>query len=250
MFIWHSLWPSSPQAVNQVFNHPFRSHLAILTIGLLIGTSVPLQAQDPGRDARSMQLDEPVFGGATDETAPKDPSGNRVANPDSRVQPNDPTSPPERLLQRLPKPAPPQPVLPAARASAKQGRVVITPFPALPSISLRGLVLRTPDRGVAMLEVDGKPLSIVLAPLDKQMRVVIPDHQFASMKAAIEQRREMAKRKSEIAEEAHSKPRYEMSLTSSFIHKDVVFNLEAFTSDVVLLRALPHDTLVMVRKAN
>lgn len=166
----------------------------------------------------------------------------------------DPTAPSDRLLNRIPRPVQPQPAqtsLPTTLPKPKAPAPAAVSLPALPSITLRGLVMRTPDRGTAMLDVDGNSVTISLLPRDLQQRIPIPEVQFAAMKTALDQRSAFLKasNKTEADVKTRSKS-YEMSLQCSFIAGETVFNLEAFTSDALLLRAVPHDSMFIVRKAS
>ena len=102
-----------------------------------------------------------------------------------------------------------------------------------------------------MLSVDGEPITISLLPRELQQRVPIPKFQFASMKAALNQRDATVKQKTPNDSHGSETPvvSYEMSLQSSFISNGTVFNVEAFTKDALLLRAIPHDTLQLIRAA-
>ncbi|MEM9643479.1 MAG: hypothetical protein AAF989_00685 [Planctomycetota bacterium] len=160
----------------------------------------------------------------------------------------DPTAPSPRLLERVPRPAPMQPSLPVTETARRQPIAAVTPLPALPKISLRGLVLSTEVSGKAMLDVNGKSVTISLLPRDRQQRVSIPSKQFAAMKPALEQRAALIEAFDQGSETERRDMSYEMCLQCSFISDGVVFNLEGFTRDSLLLRAVPHDSILLVRK--
>ena len=174
-------------------------------------------------------------------------------------EPLDPTMPPSHLLDRIPKqemvpsanpPKPPTEVKSTMTRKPVARNQPVVPLPALPQITLRGIVLSTPERGTVMLNVNERTVNIALIPLESQLRSPIPKNQFSSMQAALNQRFAMNKAASSERDDENSKPKqYEMCLQCSFASEDgVIFNVEAFTRDTVLLRAIPHDTLVIVRK--
>ncbi|MEO1528866.1 MAG: hypothetical protein AAFX06_25885 [Planctomycetota bacterium] len=197
----------------------------------------------------------PPFGA---ESRPESPAlqndRNRPAFPPPQLgggastESRDPTAPPESLLDRIPKPEPPIEPLPRT-VKPRQTRQVaaIAPLPELPKIVLRGIVLSTPQRGRAMLNVDGTSIAITLLPRDQQVRMPIPPMQFAHLKAALDRR---AALNAPDETGVPTKPNYEMCLQCSFTSEGTVFNVEAFTAEAVVLRAVPHDTLILVRRSS
>ena len=243
---------------------------------LVVTPCVVSQAQDARspdaqfQEASAFDANGPFGSSTTDgeATALRQPAstlqepGNNLQQPADSGQlapglqrgPVDPTAPPRALLDRIPKPDPvplPQP-LPAAKSTPTRRPVAkhptIVPLPALPKVSLRGIVLSTPDRGTAMLNVNETSINVTLLPREAQHRISIPDDQFSSMKAALEQRAAMKKAASDQENSSSAPKQFEMCLQCSFAVDEVIFNVEAFTRDTVLLRAIPHDSLIIVRK--
>ncbi|MEM7785714.1 MAG: hypothetical protein AAF623_20375 [Planctomycetota bacterium] len=122
----------------------------------------------------------------------------------------------------------------------------MTSLPAIPPITLQAIVQSSASTGTAVLEVDDKRITILLKPRDQQTRIPVPTSQFMAMRSALEQRA-MLESESMTARQPFQMAQYEMSLESSFVHKGVVYNLEAFGPDTLMLKALPHNELVIVR---
>lgn len=205
---------------------------------LVAQDSEPSKAQPPSEESSSPKKPGPL----ESLFAPTKDNG---ASDESRRQSGDPTAPSAKLLELVPPSV--QPTLPVPTVS-KAKVVSVTPLPTIPKITLRGIVMSKPDRGTAMLDVDGKILSLTLLPAEQQKRIPIPKMQFASLQAALDQRAAMTQRIGSQSETDAVEKNYEMCLQCSFVSDGIVFNLEAFTKEVVLLRAIPHDTIVMVRK--
>ena len=228
-------------------------HLMIqrLVLWTLVFCSAPVSlAQDSSAPDRS-DTSKASSGGAFDffnqMISPQTPA---PSTPQSSEQTPDPTAPSAHLLERIPKPAPhPQPLSVPATTPARRATTAI-PLPSLPKITLRGLVMSTPDRGTAMLDVDGNSVTISLVPRDQQQRMPIPDVQFAAMRTALDQRATLTQNASGQAEPGKGKTSFEMCLQCSFVADGIVFNLEAFTPEALLLRAVPHDSILLVRKAH
>lgn len=201
--------------------------------------AVSANAQEGARSAADQKLPNPFQSGTAT------PEGKLESGP--KGEPRDPTAPPESLLQMIPKPAATNPSEPPTTAPSVRPRVVVASLPTLPKISLRGIVMSTSQRGRAMLDVDGDSVTISLLPRDQQLRMPIPETQFESMKAALEQR--AARRALEKPNAAKpERKNYEMCLQCSFVSGETVFNVEAFTADAILLRAIPHESLILVRR--
>ena len=245
----------------------FRSFLVRLT--LLMALVVTTCAESHAQDSSTRENDNLFDAYRTAEPKANEKGDSPNADPLAsgfEGESRDPTSPPSKLLDRIPRPDPkpedaPEPkptekVKPKSVAKpthvAKAPAVV--PLPALPKITLRGIVVSRQDHGTAMLDVNGESVSISLIPVQQQQRIPIPAIQFASMKTALDQRATLLKKASNNAKalddlnNVNDAKTYEMSLECSFVADGIVFNLEAFTSNVILLRAIPHDTVVIVRK--
>ncbi|MEM9944245.1 MAG: hypothetical protein AAF939_22005 [Planctomycetota bacterium] len=129
-------------------------------------------------------------------------------------------------------------------------RPTMTPLPNLPQITLQGIVQSSQETGTAILEVDGKRITILLKPRDQQTRIPVPSSQFLAMRPALEQRAMLnsgSTSTSMVAKQPFRMDEFDMSLESSFVHKGVVYNLEAFGPGTLMLKALPHNELVIVR---
>jgi hypothetical protein len=122
----------------------------------------------------------------------------------------------------------------------------MTPLPQIADVRLRGIVLSATDSGTALLDVGGQQVSIKLKPREQQRRVPIPANQFLAMRPALEQRKRLLSGRQEAAKT----DTHEMCLQCSFVHDSVVYNLEAFTAETLMLKALPHDELILVRPGN
>ena len=111
------------------------------------------------------------------------------------------------------------------------------------------MALSQRDRGKAILDVDGKSVTISLIPRNKQNRLPIPEVQFSAYRPALSQRAASLAALSGNRNEDDKlwQPKFEMCLDCSFTNEGLVFNLEAFTTDTLLLRALPHDEMIIVR---
>ena len=151
----------------------------------------------------------------------------------------DPTVPSDKVLSRLPASPEPQ------TGQRNRSPLRSLPMPTIPKVTIRGIVLSSASKGTAMLNVGGETVSIDLIPLRQQDRVPIPPEQFAELRPAIEQRMRAV---TEQAGDTRPLPTYEMCLRCSFVAEGVVFNVEDFSTDSLLLRALPHDSLVLVRR--
>ncbi len=122
-----------------------------------------------------------------------------------------------------------------------RGAAAVT-LPKLPTITIEGLILGESGTGTAMLEVGDRQVSIRLKPLEEQTRTSVPASQFQAMKPALDQLAAMSGERS---------PRdYEVSLECSFVHDGVFYNVESFTSEVLMLKALPHNEVIIVRSGN
>lgn len=162
-------------------------------------------------------------------------------------RPRDPTAPPAGLLDRIPKPV--LPIEPATTVKKTSTRKpTAAPLPKLPKITLRAIVLSTPQRGRAMLDVDGTSVTVSLLQRDQQLRLPIPAAQFAHLKTALDQRAALTAA-DESSTASKTMKTYEMCLQCSFTAEETIFNVEAFTADAILLRAIPHDTVVLVRRS-
>jgi hypothetical protein len=225
--------------------------LVIVLCGLT-ATPVPAQqppaAGDPGSAAENassvLESLRRMFSAAEPDTQVEPPT--EPGETETRRPPRDPTVPTDRLLQRAPQPQPS-----ASSPRGPRSDQAFLPLPSLPDITLRGLVLRTPDRGTAILDVDGKSITISLVPRDQQQRVPVPASQFGAFLPALQQRAAAARTSPDAATPTDptepARQRFEMCLNCSFLSGGVVFNLEAFSRDAVLLKALPHDEVILVR---
>ncbi|MEM6365934.1 MAG: hypothetical protein AAF745_16010 [Planctomycetota bacterium] len=215
--------------------------VAAILIGLLPVTawSQPPISPPPGSIGRERV-------GSIPQGRPPIPPANNPSDP-FRTR-RDPTEPPDRILERLPPPElQPPTTLPSQGPTSRRAQPIVQ-LPQLPQIQLKGIVLGTPDRGRAMLDVDGRPISISLLPLNQQQRLRIPAIQFAAMKPALDQRAaSLQALRDDDDPSVDEPPVYEMCLKCSFIADGVVLNLEAFTTDALLLRAIPHNTLLLIR---
>ncbi|MEC8556593.1 MAG: hypothetical protein VXZ82_16405 [Planctomycetota bacterium] len=205
---------------------------------LVAQNSEPTKTQPPSEESSS-----PIKPGAFESLLV--PTKDNEASDNSQRQSGDPTAPSAKLLELVPPSV--QPTLPVPTAS-KAKVVSVTPLPTIPKITLRGIVMSKPDRGTAMLDVDGKILSLTLLPPEQQKLIPIPKMQFASLQAALDQRATATQRIGSRSESDAADKTYEMCLQCSFVSGEIVFNLEAFTKEVILLRAIPHDTIVIVRR--
>lgn len=181
------------------------------------------------------------------------PNEQNVEQPEFR----DPTAPSNRILEYLPQAERSTPKSSDAGRRSTARPASPNRLPALPKITIKGLVLSTPDSGTAMLDVSGKSVSISLLSVADQQRLAIPSIQFAAMKPALEQRKVIsqsgdfpASRGSEGRNVLAQPPVYEMSLQCSFTVDGVIFNLEAFTADTLLFRVIPHGDLLLVKKGS
>ncbi len=219
---------------------------SLLFAAIILAYPSALVAQDsePSKEqSRSKASNSPQRPGALDSLFA--PTKDNIDSDKSRRMSGDPTAPSAKLLELSSPPV--QPTLPVP-TSSKAKVVAALPLPAIPQITLRGIVMSKPDHGTAMLEVDGKILSLTLLPSEQQKRISIPKMQFASLQAALDQRAVATQRIGSRSELDAAERSYEMCLQCSFVSGEIVFNLEAFTKEVILLRAIPHDTIVMVRK--
>ncbi len=138
--------------------------------------------------------------------------------------------------------APETPVVTAPAGPTRSGQPqVAVALAKLPAIILKGVVLSSPESGTAMLEIDNRQISIPLKPREQQKRVPVPASQFASVQATLAQRTRLADGSPGKADG------YEMCLQCSFVHNSIIFNLEAFDSETLLLQALPHNQFIIVR---
>lgn len=232
----------------------FLRRTAICWLFLSVWPCVASQAQDSSSRSESDSLFGTLFDSlpesSTDSELPAVETNDPLASGFGR-ETRDPTVPPTLLLDRIPAPVPepiPSPNLKpnsVRRPIAK--RTTVVSLPALPKITLRGIVLSTANRGMAMLSVNDEPINITLLPRDAQQRIPIPEIQFASMKAALDQLAAIGKTASGLASVGTNPRKYEMCLQCSFASEGVIFNVEGFTSDAVLRRAVPHDSLIIVR---
>ena len=213
---------------------------------LLSETSQGQQSVSEDKADTSSENPFAIFNELRQMVSPEHSGADALAAPEES---RDPTAPTERILDYIPKPPPVVPLTPK-RSVANQRVPAFVPLPTLPKITLRGLVLSEPDRGTATLDVDGRSVSISLLPREKQQRVPIPKTQFAAMKTALDQRAALAKGTADDSGSGGTDPSYEMCLRCSLIAGGVVFNLEAFTPEVLLLRAVPHDELILVRRGS
>ena len=101
------------------------------------------------------------------------------------------------------------------------------------------------DQGTAVLDVSGRRISITLKPREQQKRMPIPASQFANVPLAVEQNN-----KSLSDPKAKRNNGLEICPECSFLSEGVIYNLEAFTKDTLMLRALPHNKLILVRVGN
>ena len=220
---------------------------SVLFVAVMLAYPVTSVAQDMEPSIKqppSLESSPEKKLGALDSLfAPAEDSG---ASNKSKEPSGDPTAPSAKLLERIPPEVQPTLSVPTA---PKSKVVAVTPLPAIPQITLRGIVMSKLDRGTAMLDVDGKILSLTLLPTEQQKRIRIPKMQFASLQAALDQRAAATQRIGSRSESDAAEKTYEMCLQCSFVSGGIVFNLEAFTKEVILLRAIPHGTIVMVRKA-
>ena len=178
-------------------------------------------------------------------TTSENPTPPSLGGPQDQLR--DPTMPTDRILEQVPQPI-------ETDSQSLQQKVVRTPqfvasLPELPTIKLRGMALSHPDKGKAILDVDGKSVSISLVPRNQQTRMPIPAVQFYDYQPALFQRASnlAAMRRDSNPIENEAMPEFEMCLDCSFTHNGLVFNLEAFTSDTLLFKALPHDEMIIVR---
>lgn len=118
------------------------------------------------------------------------------------------------------------------------------PRPPLPRLTLKGLVLSAPDRGTAILGVDDATVSISLIPREQQQRVPIPSTQLANSGRLTNAGPAGGYGIDGEAE----RETVEMCLECSFYSEGTLFNLEGFTSSTLLLRTLPWDEVVLVKK--
>lgn len=171
--------------------------------------------------------------------------------PPAPDQPRDPTMPSDRILEQLPRPELPSVDNAPTRSNRNASRSpsLSSGLPALPTIELRGLVMSTPTRGKAMLNVGGRSLSINLVSRDQQTRTPIPATQFAQFQPALKARAAALADPTQ-ADAVPAPPidlSFEMSVQSSFFVDGVLFNLESFSEDALVLQALPHKELILVR---
>jgi len=208
--------------------------LASMTVG---------SAQEPSADRSALQaVMEALLSQNNQPPAPES------SEPD---QPRDPTMPSDRILEQLPRPELPAVDTAPIRGNRNASRSpsLSSGLPTLPTIKLRGLVMSTPTRGKAMLSVGEQSISINLIPRDQQTRTSVPATQFAQFQPALKARA------AALAEftQADSLPtppinlNFEMSVQSSFFIDGVLYNLESFSDDVLVLQALPHQDFVLVR---
>ncbi|MEL6109029.1 MAG: hypothetical protein AAFU85_23730 [Planctomycetota bacterium] len=214
--------------------------VGVLCLALLVGEG--LSAQEPSPSASS-EASRPAESDASRSQSRQPPAADRI-DETSR----DPTKPPAGILDRIPTPVPAVEPAPTTRTPTKPS--VIAALPKLPKITLRAIVLSTPEQGRAMLDVDGTSVSVSLLKRERQLRIPIPGVQFAHLKTALDQRAAAAAPKggSDVAPTAPKT--YEMSLRCSFTVEETIFNVEAFAPDAVLLRAIPHETVILVRRAS
>ncbi|MDA7980295.1 MAG: hypothetical protein MPJ50_16135 [Pirellulales bacterium] len=168
----------------------------------------------------------------TANSAESQPQDTRQQRSEGTAQ-GDPTVPSEEILRRIPQ---------TPRGLQQQ----LVALPQLADVRLRGIVLFNADRGRALLEVGGRQISIPLKPREQQQRVPIPASQFLAMRPALEQRALLLSSDRQVAPKA-SPDGHDMSLQCSFVHDRVVYNLEAFSADTLMLKALPHDEFILVR---
>lgn len=132
-----------------------------------------------------------------------------------------------------PEPAKP---LPASRS-----------LPKLPKLAIKAMVMSKSDLGTVLLNIDGRLISIPLKPIALQNRLPVPASQFFDSSLSLELTQVLAESNPQTAKGPDGVEVYEISPECSFLHDGIVFNLEAFTKDTIVLRALPHNKLILVR---
>lgn len=128
------------------------------------------------------------------------------------------------------------------------GRKVMKPLPTLPKITLKAIILSTPDRGTALLDLEEEQILLMLKSEEDRQRVLIPVNQFGDILGADGMNPKLIPERNTSGEQKQKQAvGFEISLECSFLHKGVFYNLEAFNADTIMLRALPHNKLVLVR---
>ncbi len=120
----------------------------------------------------------------------------------------------------------------------------VNPLPSIPDLKIRGIVLGSQNRGTALLEVDGKQVTIDLLPVDQQKRVAIPEAHFAVFRPAVAKEERETKTSTELTP-AHE---HQMCLRCSVVTQGVVFNLEGYSANSLSFRVLPHNETVLLRQ--
>lgn len=125
-------------------------------------------------------------------------------------------------------------------------------LPKIPKIVIRALVMKSADAGTALLEVDGRQISIPLIPLDQQKRMPIPKGQFAEWEQpSMENLPADSSKQAEIDNLEKEKAKLlQFCPDCSFLNESVIFNLESFGKNTIVLNALPHNKLILVRVEN
>ena len=100
------------------------------------------------------------------------------------------------------------------------------------------------QKGTGLLRVGERNVSISLLPPERQKRVSIPSSQFVAMRPALEERAKLVARS---GAKDTAVLRYEMCPKCSFVNDGVVYNLVGFTSDTLLLQAIPYGEIILVR---
>lgn len=203
------------------------------------------------------------------EPNPATPTQNEIApdvsdsSGDEQKPMRDPTVPNQEILDKLfPKPA--QQVAPqviqtpnVVTSSPAARPIEIVPLPSLPKMKLRGIILSSENEGTALLESGDEKVSVKLNRNKMAKSIMVPERQFYQFQSTLDQIDYLVElRERQISGNGQAelipseiKPRrreYEIR-TDSFTVDGVYFVVEDFSKETLILRAIPHDTLVLVR---